>query len=143
MTSSPSPTCGSVRKHEELSVDLMRHRPDAPNGTMDVLFSELFLWGRSQDYDWFNFGMAPLAGLDRRAGGAVGAARRIRLPACRALLQLRGTAALQGQVRSPVWTPLFLASPGGMALAPVLLDVTALIAGGFSDIVTKRRGRAA
>ncbi|WP_122877520.1 phosphatidylglycerol lysyltransferase domain-containing protein, partial [Pseudomonas viridiflava] len=29
----------------ELSVDLMRHSAQAPKGTMDFLFIELFLWG--------------------------------------------------------------------------------------------------
>jgi phosphatidylglycerol lysyltransferase len=40
----------------------------------------------------------------------------------------------------PVWTPLYLASPGGLALAPVLVDITALIAGGLSGIVSKHAG---
>ena len=30
--SSPSPTSGAGGEHEELSIDLMRHRPDAPPG---------------------------------------------------------------------------------------------------------------
>jgi len=125
-------------KHE-LSVDLMRHRPDAPNGTMDVLFSELFLWGRSQDYDWFNFGMAPLAGLDAQAAPLARLGTFVYRHA-EHFYNFEGLRRYKAKF-DPRWTPLFLASPGGMALAPVLLDVTALIAGGFSDIVTKRRGR--
>jgi phosphatidylglycerol lysyltransferase len=38
-----------------------------------------------------------------------------------------------------VWTPRYLASPGGAALPAALLDVTALIAGGLRAIVAKRR----
>ena len=49
---------------EELSVDLMRFGPDAPRGAMDYMFIELMLWGRTQGYQWFNLGMAPLAGLE-------------------------------------------------------------------------------
>jgi phosphatidylglycerol lysyltransferase len=48
----------------ELSVDLMRFGPDAPRGAMDYLIIELLLWGREQGYQWFNLGMAPLAGLE-------------------------------------------------------------------------------
>ncbi len=47
----------------ELSVDLMRHVNEAPKGTMDFLFIELFLWGRAQGYARFSLGMAPLSGL--------------------------------------------------------------------------------
>ena len=39
----------------------------------------------------------------------------------------------------PVWTPRYLASPGGLALPVALLDVTALVAGGVRAIVSKRR----
>jgi phosphatidylglycerol lysyltransferase len=48
---------------DELSTDLMRHLPDAPNGVMDCLFLQLMLWGKEQGYQWFDLGMAPLSGL--------------------------------------------------------------------------------
>ncbi|HTO02182.1 MAG TPA: bifunctional lysylphosphatidylglycerol flippase/synthetase MprF, partial [Opitutus sp.] len=59
--------CGAGK--EELSIDLMRHLPSAPNGTMDFLFAKLLLWGRHEGYRWFNLGMAPLAGLDAHTEG--------------------------------------------------------------------------
>jgi phosphatidylglycerol lysyltransferase len=37
-----------------------------------------------------------------------------------------------------VWSPLYLASPGGLALPLVLVDVTALIAGGVAGILSRR-----
>ncbi len=54
-----------TRTKRELSVDLMRFGPDAPRSAMDFLFVELMLWGRAQGYEWFNLGMAPLAGLEQ------------------------------------------------------------------------------
>lgn len=33
----------------ELSLDLMRYRPDGPSFVMDALFVELMLWSRAQD----------------------------------------------------------------------------------------------
>lgn len=123
---------------EELSVDLMRHEPDAPNGTMDFLFTELLLWGRGQGYRWFNFGMAPLAGLDAHASSALwpqvgGFVYRH----AEHFYHFEGLRRFKAKF-APVWTPLYLASPGGLALAPVLVDVTALIAGGVAGIVTRR-----
>src|SRR5206468_6089375 len=50
----------------ELSVDLMRYTPDAPGGVMQFLFSELMLWGKAQQYEYFRLGMAPFSGLERR-----------------------------------------------------------------------------
>lgn len=34
----------------ELSIDLMRHLSEAPNGVMDALFVEIMLWGKEQGY---------------------------------------------------------------------------------------------
>lgn len=125
---------------EELSVDLMRHRPDAPNGTMDFLFSELLLWGREQGYRWFNFGMAPLAGLESHAEAAVWShVGAFIYRHAEHFYNFDGLRRYKAKF-DPVWTPLYLASPGGLALAPVLVDITALIAGGLSGIVSKHAG---
>jgi phosphatidylglycerol lysyltransferase len=126
---------------EELSVDLMRHLPDAPNGTMDFLFTELLLWGRQQGYRWFNFGMAPLSGLDRHAGTPLW--HRFGNFVYRHGEHFYNFHGLRRYKEKfdPVWTPLYLASPGGIALAAILADVTALIAGGVTGIVLKQGAR--
>jgi len=47
----------------EATIDLMRHRTGAPNGTMDYLFVKLFLYNREQGFARFSLGMAPMAGF--------------------------------------------------------------------------------
>lgn len=47
----------------ESTIDLMRHRPDAPNGAMDYLFLALFMHMRERGHTTFNLGMAPMAGF--------------------------------------------------------------------------------
>ncbi|MGE8206432.1 bifunctional lysylphosphatidylglycerol flippase/synthetase MprF [Heyndrickxia sp. NPDC080065] len=49
--------------HQTLSIDLMRHLPNTPSGTMDYLFLELFDWAKTNGYVRFNLGMAPLANV--------------------------------------------------------------------------------
>jgi phosphatidylglycerol lysyltransferase len=122
---------------EELSVDLMRHRPDAPNGTMDFLFAELLLWGHAQGFAWFNFGMAPLAGLASRDEAPLWS--RVGSFVYRHAEHFYNFEGLRRYKAKfdPVWTPLYLASPGGLALTPIVVDVTALIAGGLGGIVAK------
>jgi phosphatidylglycerol lysyltransferase len=123
-------------EHEEFSVDLMRHHAEAPNGTMDLVFTELLLWGCSQGYRWFNFGMAPLSGLDRGQGAPLwNHAGAFIYRHGEHFYNFRGIRSYKEKFR-PVWTPLYLASPGGLALPLALLDVTALIAGGLARIVS-------
>lgn len=122
---------------EELSVDLMRHLPEAPNGTMDFLFTELLLWGQGEGYRWFNFGMAPLSGLDAHAHPPLW--HRFGSFVYRHgehFYNFRGLRRYKEKF-DPVWTPLYLASPGGIALPAVLVDLTAFIAGGLTGIVLK------
>lgn len=122
---------------EELSVDLMRHRPDAPGGVMDYLFSELMAWGKEQGYGWFNLGMAPFSGLESRALAPL-------WTRVGAFLWRHGEHFYNFQgVREykekfdPVWEPRYLASPGGLALPRVLANVAALISGGLKGVVGK------
>jgi phosphatidylglycerol lysyltransferase len=122
---------------DELSIDLMRHLPAAANGTMDLLFCELMLWGRSEGYRWFNLGMAPLSNLRAES-------QRDIWPYLGTLIYRHGEHFynFEGLRRykekfQPVWRPLYLASPGGLALPAILLDVTALMAGSLSGIVSR------
>ncbi|MDQ0197736.1 bifunctional lysylphosphatidylglycerol flippase/synthetase MprF [Neobacillus ginsengisoli] len=54
-------------EHNTISIDLMRFKPEAPEGTMDFLFISLFDWAKQKNYGRFNIGMLPLAnvGLSR------------------------------------------------------------------------------
>ncbi|HXJ34053.1 MAG TPA: bifunctional lysylphosphatidylglycerol flippase/synthetase MprF [Candidatus Eisenbacteria bacterium] len=122
---------------EELSIDLMRHRPDAPNGSMDFLFAALLIWGRQQGYRWFNFGVAPLSGLERRPGAPLW--HRVGTFVYRHGEHFYNFQGLRQYKEKfdPVWTPRYLASPGGLALPAILVDVAALMAGGLFGIVLK------
>jgi phosphatidylglycerol lysyltransferase len=45
------------------TVDLMRHRANAPNGTMDYLFVKLFERAEDEGFKRFDMGMAPMSGF--------------------------------------------------------------------------------
>jgi phosphatidylglycerol lysyltransferase len=55
----------------EATIDLMRHRPEAPPGVMDCLFVRLFEWAHDQGFESFNMGLSPLAGLGDDPGHGV------------------------------------------------------------------------
>ena len=122
---------------EELTVDLMRHLPDAPNGVMDYLFTELMLWGAAQGYRWFNLGMAPLSGMEthelaplwHHIGGLV-----FRLGDH--FYNFQGLRAYKNKF-DPVWRPKYLAAPGGLSLPRTFADIGALISGGIKGILFK------
>ncbi len=122
---------------KELSVDLMRYLPDSPNGLMDYLFLQIMCWGREQGYEWFNLGMAPLAGLQNRnlaplwnRFGALVFGRGETFYNFRGLHQYKGKF-------DPYWDARYLAAPGGLALPRVLADLTTLIAGGLRGAISK------
>ena len=122
---------------EEIAVDLMRFGADAPRGAMDFLFVELMLWGRAQGYRWLNLGMAPLAGLERhplapawhRVGNFV-------FRYGEHFYNFDGLRRYKAKF-NPVWESKYLASPGGLALPRVLLDISVLISGGVKELFGK------
>jgi phosphatidylglycerol lysyltransferase len=112
---------------EELSIDLMRYLPDAPQHLMEYLALELMLWGRQQGYAWFNLGMAPVSGAsDRRLQpvwnrlGPLVFRQGEHFFSFESLRQYK-------EKFNPVWRPRFLALPGGFALPRILTDITYLI----------------
>ncbi len=50
-------------KKGEATIDLMRRRTDSPNGIMDYLFVKLILALKSEGFERFNLGMAPMSGF--------------------------------------------------------------------------------
>ena len=122
---------------EELSVDLMRHLPDSPNGMMDFLFVCLMLRGREEGYQWFNLGMAPLSGLPQhelaplwnRVGGFL-------FRHSEHFYNFQGVRRYKAKF-NPQWTPRYLASQGGLTLPTVLGDLSSLISGGIRGLIAK------
>lgn len=55
----------SYREKEMISIDLMRHTPDSPNGIMDYLFLNLIIYSKNEGYKNFNLGMAPLLNVGK------------------------------------------------------------------------------
>jgi phosphatidylglycerol lysyltransferase len=121
----------------EISPDLMRQLPDAPEGVMEYLFLRLMLWGREQGFGWFNLGMAPLSGLENRplapAWSRIGS-----------LIYRFGDHfySFQGlrqykEKFGPQWEPRYLASPGGFALPRILTNLSSLVSGGIAGAFTR------
>ncbi len=119
----------------ELSVDLMRHVNEAPKGTMDFLFIELFLWGRAQGLcAVLSLGMAPLSGLAQHR--LAGRWNRLAGLLARHGERFYGFSGLR-RFKSkfdPQWRPRYLAAPGGMHLPAALLDATRLISGSAAEL---------
>jgi phosphatidylglycerol lysyltransferase len=122
----------------ELSVDLMRYRPDAPRNVMEALLLNLMLWGREHGYQRFNLGMAPLSGLEVSAIAPVWTRiGNFLYSRGEALYNFQGLRTYKEKFH-PAWEPRYLAYPGGLALPRITADVSALIAGGYRGIF--RRG---
>ena len=121
----------------ELSVDLMRYRPGAPRGVMDHLFVSLMMWGRERGYERFNLGMAPFSGFESHAlaplwqrAGAFLFAHGEHFYNFQGLRQFK-------EKFHPVWTPRYLATPGGLAFPRVLADIGSLVSRGLTGLVAR------
>ncbi|WP_058300582.1 bifunctional lysylphosphatidylglycerol flippase/synthetase MprF [Gorillibacterium timonense] len=110
-----------------MSIDLMRHRKDTPNGTMDWMFIRLLQGCKEQGYARFNLGNAPLASV----GQSKSAMREERL----ASLVFRygghwygfqGLRRYKGKF-SPDWEPRFLAYPVTVSLPILTVDLVRLV----------------
>jgi len=123
--------------HEELSLDLMRHLPTAPNGVMEYLFVSLMLWGKEQGFGWLSLGMAPLAGLENRPfaplWNRIGA---IIFRHGEEFYNFEGLRQYKAKF-DPVWEPRYLVCPRGAAIPRIFLNIATLISGGVTGILTK------
>ena len=119
---------------QELSIDLMRFLPEAPRGIMDFLFISIMLWGREQGYQWFSFGMAPLAGLERQKVATLWS--NIGAFVYRHgehFYNFQGLRDYKDKF-DPSWEAKYLAYPQAFSLPAIFVNLTALIGGSLKGI---------
>ena len=116
----------------------MRHVSDMPYGTMDFLFVSLIELARAQGYRYFSLGMAPLSGVGatRYARAGERLARLVYEYGDR-FYNYKGLRSFKEKFH-PEWRSAYLAYPLLTPVAPLLIDIAALISGGYRRILFKR-----
>ncbi len=127
----------TAAEKEELSVDLMRHSPDAPDRTMEYLFVKLMLWGKEQGYKRFSLGMAPLSGLENRQFAPIWhKIGSLIFAHGEHFYNYKGLRDFKEKF-NPDWSPRYIALPKGFKQGIALKDIATLISGGMKGIFSK------
>lgn len=100
--------------------DLMRRRPDAPDGVMDFLFVAMIGLFREAGLDGMNLGFAPLANVE--GSGPVAAALRLLYERGSRAFNFRGLRAYKDKWH-PRWEPRYLAYRSDLQLPGLALAV--------------------
>lgn len=123
------------------SMDLMRYSDEAPKNVMDYLFVELLQWGKDEGYQAFEFGVAPLAGLeDRPLAPIMSRVGRLLYERGEEIYNFQGVRRYKDKY-DPVWQPRYIAAPQKWNIPFLLADVGLLSSGGVSGL-TKRPKKA-
>ncbi len=121
------------------SMDLMRYAEDGPKNIMDYLFVELIEWGREQGYEAFEFGMAPLAGLeDRPLAPMMSRVGRLFYDRGEDIYNFQGVRKFKDKY-DPLWQPRYIAAPHKWAIPLLLADVGLLSSGGVAGLAKRPR----
>lgn len=123
--------------NSDCAVDLMRHREDAPRGTMDFLFARTLEHLRDSGYQSFGLGVAPLSGMvEHPLASRWQRFARTLFAYGEPLYHFQGLRAFKEKF-APDWEPRYLVAPGGIAPLWALADIATLISGGIKGVVTK------
>jgi phosphatidylglycerol lysyltransferase len=121
----------------ELSVDMMRYRPEVPAGTMDYLFTQLIGYAKAQGYPVFSLGMAPLSGVaDTRYARLGEKIARLAYEYGNRFYNYKGLRSFKEKYH-PEWRSAYLAYPPFTPVPTLLIDIAALVAGGYRRILFK------
>ena len=132
-------TLWTTAQRGAFSIDLMRYADDAPKDVMDFLFVELIDWGRDQGYQAFEFGMAPLAGLDDRPLAPImSRVGRLLFERGEDIYNFQGVRRYKDKY-DPLWAPRYVAAARKWAIPILMADVGLLSSGGMAGLT--RRGR--
>jgi glycosyltransferase 2 family protein len=134
-------TIWTTAERGPFSIDLMRYADDAPKDVMDFLFVELIAWGAAEGYQAFDFGMAPLAGLeDRPLAPIMSRVGRLLFERAKDIYNFQGVRRYKDKY-DPLWVPRYIAAARKWAIPLLLADVGLISSGGMAGLT--RRGRKA
>ncbi|MCI3132436.1 phosphatidylglycerol lysyltransferase domain-containing protein [Phenylobacterium aquaticum] len=130
-------TLWTTAARTSFSMDLMRYADDAPKNIMDYLFVELIAWGRTQGYQAFEFGMAPLAGLeDRPLAPILSRVGHMFFERGEDLYNFQGVRRYKDKY-DPLWQPRYIAAPRKWTIPFLLADVGLLSSGGVAGLAKR------
>jgi phosphatidylglycerol lysyltransferase len=124
---------------QEATAGLLRFRPGTPPETIAVLYAHLLRWARGEGFRHFSLGMAPPEPLEPAPVAKLWDGAWAPEHLCGGtFLDVRELRPFR-EAFSPVWTPRYLAYPGGLPLPRVLSAVATLAAGGGMPGTVRKR----
>jgi glycosyltransferase 2 family protein len=132
-------TLWTTATRSTFSMDLMRYADEAPNNIMDYLFVELIGWGRENGYAAFEFGMAPLAGLDDRPlAPMMSRVGRLLFERGEEIYNFQGVRRFKDKY-DPLWQPRYCAAPHKWSIPWLMADVGLMSSGGVAGLAKRPR----
>ena len=125
----------------EITIDLMRHRKEIENGTMEFLFVGLFQWAKAQGYEGFNMGLSSLYGIgDRADDPVIEKGMHWVYEHVNQFYNFKGLHKFKEKFH-PEWSPRYLIYPGASNLAQAWIAVVQANSGrrNFRGIGSKKR----
>lgn len=113
--------------HNEIGLDLMRYRSNAPKPIMDFLIIETLLWAKKQDFHWFNLGITPLSELKHYPLAPLWHRVEVLMYEHSYSAKQSNDPGAQHERDQPMWRPKYLVSPGGIKTPRILRDINRLI----------------
>jgi phosphatidylglycerol lysyltransferase len=111
----------SEYQRHEMTIDLMRHRPEIEASTMEYLFISLFQYAKEQGYDGFNLGLSALAGLgDKPTSPRLEKLLNYFYTHLNRFYNFQGLHHFKDKFQ-PTWEPRYLIYPGTAALPAVIV----------------------
>jgi phosphatidylglycerol lysyltransferase len=110
-------------RRKEMTIDLMRHRPDIPPGSMDFLFVALFQWAKAHGYETFNLGLSALSGVGESAQDpSIEKALHFIYDHIDQFYNFKGLHEFKEKFH-PEWSPRYLVYPGLASLPAVAVAI--------------------
>ena len=112
---------------DEMMLDLIRYRHDAPPNVVDFMIIDLIQKARDQGYRWFNLGTAPISGLKNHPLKPIW--YRVGVLMYRPSGIDDDVANIRGYDErfNPIWRPKYIVTPGSHKLPRIFDDIAKLI----------------